>query len=306
MYKRLIVLGMLLHFAVQAPAQVSIGVGFQTDSLNISLSSYPNLVRVPGYPVYYAAGMNSNYFFYDGMYWVYEGDRWYSSTWYNGPWMVVAPEFIPLYLLRVPVRYYRHPPAFFGGWQANSPPRWGDHWGHDWAQRRTGWDRWNHRAMPAPAPLPSYQRKYSGDRYPSRDQQPLLQRRNYRHEARDPLVRQQSRAAPAKKQFEPDQRSRQSSQPGKNPESTAARPNPRPSARPNAPAAQPAHRARDNPQPQHEPNRGNLHPQAAANPQHGPPSNENRSAPGQRESGQRSGPAREHTNTDERGPGGRR
>ena len=184
MRKQLIIFGMLLHFAMPAPAQVNFSFGFQADNLSISLSSYPNLVRVPGYPVYYASGLNSNYFFYDGMYWVFETNRWYSSSWYNGPWMAVDPDFVPLYLLRVPVRYYRSPPAFFVGWQANSPPRWGDHWGNDWAQRRSGWNRWNHKAMPAPAPLPTYQRKYSGDSYPSRDQQPILQKRNYRHEAR--------------------------------------------------------------------------------------------------------------------------
>jgi hypothetical protein len=60
----------LLHFAAPAPAQVSFGFGFQTDNISISLSTYPNLVRVPGYPVYYASGLNSNYFFYDGLYWV--------------------------------------------------------------------------------------------------------------------------------------------------------------------------------------------------------------------------------------------
>ena len=48
------------------------------------------------------------------------------------------------------------------GWRADAPPRWGDHWGNDWQQRRSGWDRWDHRIAPAPAPLPVYQRRYSG------------------------------------------------------------------------------------------------------------------------------------------------
>ena len=47
---------------------------------------------MPGYPVYYAPRINSNYFFYDGMYWVYQRDNWYASSWYNGPWGLVAPE----------------------------------------------------------------------------------------------------------------------------------------------------------------------------------------------------------------------
>lgn len=206
MRKQLIAFGILLHFAVPVTAQVNFGMDMQMDNVSISLSTYPDMVRVPGYPVYYASGLNSNYFFYDGMYWIFETDRWYSSNWYNGPWASVDPEFVPLYLLRVPVRYFRRPPAFFVGWQANSPPRWGEHWGNTWAKQRAGWDRWNRRAMPAPAPLPTYQRKYFGDRYPSRDQQPILQKRNYRHEARDPLVRQQSNGPG--KNAEPPQRGR--------------------------------------------------------------------------------------------------
>jgi len=238
MRKQLIILGILLHFAAPAPAQVSFGFGFQADNISISLTTYPNLVRVPGYPVYYASGLDSNYFFYDGLYWVFETDRWYSSSWYNGPWMMVDPEYIPVYLLRVPVRYYRRPPAFFVGWQANSPPRWGDHWGNDWAQHRSGWDRRDRRAMPAPAPLPTYQRKYSGDRYPSRDQQPILQQRNYRHEARDPLVRQHSEAArPTRSQPESGQRERPEVQQRSNPERPPAAARPLPSVRHDAPEA---------------------------------------------------------------------
>ena len=129
----------------------------------------------PGYPVYYAPQVNSNYFFYDGMYWVYQRDNWYASSWYNGPWGLVAPEAVPLYVLRVPVRYYRQPPAYFRGWRADAPPRWGEHWGNAWEQSHSGWDNWNRSAAPAPAPLPVYQRQYSGNRYPRVEQQQVLQ-----------------------------------------------------------------------------------------------------------------------------------
>jgi hypothetical protein len=96
---------------------------------------------------------------------------------------------VPVYLLRVPVRYYRHPPAYFRGWQPNAPPRWGEHWGRDWEQRRAGWDRWNRAAVPKPAPLPTYQRRYSGDRYPRADEQHALNNRNYSYRPRDTMVR---------------------------------------------------------------------------------------------------------------------
>jgi hypothetical protein len=93
-------------------------------------------------------------------------DAWYVSSWYAGPWYVVEPYDVPVYLLRVPVRYYHHPPPYFRAWRGDLPPRWGERWGRDWEVRRSGWDRWDHRQVPRPAPLPVYQRSYAGDRYP--------------------------------------------------------------------------------------------------------------------------------------------
>ena len=186
-----IALGIVLSSAATSFAQVSIGVSFPNVSIGINLPVYPELVRVPGYPVYYAPRLDANFFFYDSMYWVYQDDNWYASSWYNGPWGLVSPEYVPVFILRIPVRYYRQPPAYFFGWRSEAPPRWGDHWGRDWEQHRRGWDRWDRRAAPAPAPLPAYQRQYSGDRYPQQvEQQHELQKRNYRYQPRDPVVRQ--------------------------------------------------------------------------------------------------------------------
>ena len=183
----LIVLWMLLCSITSAAAQVSVSIG-------IDLPVYPQLVVVPGYPVYYAPQVNSNYFFYDGMYWVYAADNWYASSWYNGPWELVDPEAVPLFVLRVPVRYYRRPPAYFNGWRAEASPRWGDHWGNAWVQQHGGWDTWNRSAVPAPAPLPVYQRQYSGNRYPRAEQQQALQTQNYRYQPHDPVVQQHYQA----------------------------------------------------------------------------------------------------------------
>jgi hypothetical protein len=186
----LVVLSMLLCPLTSAAAQVSFEIGLPNVSIGINLPVYPRLVRVPGYPVYYAPGVDSNYFFYDGMYWVYQGDSWYASSWYNGPWALVAPQAVPVFVLRVPVRYYRQPPVYFRDWRRDAPPRWGEHWGNDWEQRRSGWDRWNRKVAPPPAPLPVYQRQYSGNRYPQAEQQPTLHGQRYRYQPRDATVQQ--------------------------------------------------------------------------------------------------------------------
>ena len=85
----------------------------------------------------------------------------------------------PYYVLRVPVRYYRRPPQYFRGWSHDEPPRWGQYYGAQWEQERHGWDTWNRKSAPPPAPLPVYQRQYSGDRYPRYEQQPVIRSQYY-------------------------------------------------------------------------------------------------------------------------------
>ena len=189
---RSIVLGTALTLGVMsAPhAQVSIGIATPNISIGINVPTYPTMTVIPGYPVYYAPQVDANYFFYDGLYWVYANDNWYSSYWYNGPWTLVAPVYVPVYVLRVPVHYYRVAPVYFRGWRPDAAPRWGERWGHDWEQRRSGWDRWDRSAAPRAAPLPTYQRQYAGERYPQREQQVVLQDRNYHYQPRDNLVRE--------------------------------------------------------------------------------------------------------------------
>ncbi len=194
------VCALLLGSASYAETQFNIGVSIPGVNIGISSPDYPQFERVPNYPVYYAPRAQTNFFFYDGLYWVYQQDNWYASSWYDGPWYTVAPRAVPLYVLRIPVRYYRHPPEYFNGWRRDAPPRWGEHWGNDWERQRSGWDRWERGAAPPPAPLPSYQRQYSGERYPRVEQQQQdLHGRNYRYQARDADVRPQrpeSRPAP--------------------------------------------------------------------------------------------------------------
>jgi len=184
-----VLLGVLCSVS-PAAAQVSIGIGLPSVSIGINLPVFPELVVVPNYPVYYAPRGNVNLFFYDGLYWAYQGDEWYSSSWYNGPWGLVGPEYVPAFILRVPVRYYRQPPVAWVGWRSEAPPRWGERWGHDWEQRRSGWDRWDRGARLAPAPLPVYQRQYTGDRYPRVEQQRVLERERYSYQPQDSGVRQ--------------------------------------------------------------------------------------------------------------------
>ncbi len=221
---------LLSLFPVTAHAQVSI---------SISVDTYPTLVQVPGYPVYYDPQLNSNYFFYDGLYWVFAGDTWYASSWYNGPWQVIGPQSVPLFVLRVPVTYYRAPPAYFRGWQGDAPPRWGEHWGQGWEAQHAGWDRWDRQAVPPPAPLPVYQRQYVGASYPrAPEQQQALRTENYHYQPRE-VVAQQQYQAPNAAHSNAAARQQPAPQPKQAPaaQHAAVNPAPAPSQHPQTPSS---------------------------------------------------------------------
>ncbi len=189
----------LMVASARAEASVNVGIGLPGVSIGINVPEYPNLVPIPGSPVYYAPGVTSNYFFYDGLYWAYVENNWYASTWYNGPWSLETSEEIPLFLLRVPVRYYPKPPEHFRGLRADDPPRWGEYWGHAWEEHRPDWKEANRPA----APLPEYQRKYSGEQYPHAvEQQHAIRRQNYKEYQPREAVTQRHFAGPQVKDRE--------------------------------------------------------------------------------------------------------
>ncbi len=203
-----IALSLLLYPATPARAAIDVSIGIH---LGVNVPVYPRLTLIRGYPVYYAPNLHLNYFFYDGWYWVFHNDHWYASSWYNGPWHWVEPEYVPWAILRIPVRYYRRPPTYFYGWRPASPPHWNERWGRDWEKRHEGWDRRDPRSVPRPAPLPDYQRNYSGRNYPGDMQrQDRIRSDKYRYQPRDSTTRQLNRPErpePRVEQFNPQRRS---------------------------------------------------------------------------------------------------
>jgi hypothetical protein len=134
---------------------------------------------IPESPVYFAPGVDSNYFVHDGLFWDYYNDGWYSSVWYNGPWAYVDPVYVPTYILWVPIRYYRRPPAHFRHWHPQRPPRWAEHWGPDWQRRHNAVFGGRAHAT-ARAPLPVYQRQFTRHNYPRPAQQAAIHAQHQR------------------------------------------------------------------------------------------------------------------------------
>jgi len=175
----------VLVTAMTAQAQIGVHIG-------VDLPVFPRLAVVPGYPVYYAPAVRANYFFYDGLFWVFNVDDgyWYSSSWYNGPWVVVEPVYVPQPVLVIPYRYYRVRPVYWGGWAFDRPPRWDVYWGADWVARRRGWDHWDRGRRWVAAPLPLFERQYERGRYPSPARQVTIYNEHYHYSPQDVHVRE--------------------------------------------------------------------------------------------------------------------
>ena len=110
----------LIALVVVAPAVAQAQVQVHVD-IGIRLPAPPRLIVVPQVPdVRYVAAPAApgNLFFYNGQYWAFASGGWYVSGGYNGPWVVVAPEFVPRPVLFVPVRYYHVPPGHWKKWAA--------------------------------------------------------------------------------------------------------------------------------------------------------------------------------------------
>jgi hypothetical protein len=118
--------------AVPAQAQVHVDIG-------INLPGPPQWAVIPGLPVYYAPAASADVFQYGRQYYAFANGGWYVGPGYNGPWIVVAPPYVPAPLLRVPVRYYHVPPGHWREWRHDEPPRWEHEYGHDWDRQRVGW-----------------------------------------------------------------------------------------------------------------------------------------------------------------------
>jgi hypothetical protein len=184
--KRLLLSALLLvSIALPAAAQ-------EYYDIDVDLPAYPEMQAIPESPVYYAPGVDSNYFYYDGLYWDYNNDGWYASPWYNGPWSYVDPVYVPTYVLWVPIAYYHRPPHYFRGWRPNGPPHWAQHWGNDWQRRHNEAYRGNTNANIARAPLPRYQQQYTRQNYPRAvTQQAAIHNQHFNYQPRETIARQQ-------------------------------------------------------------------------------------------------------------------
>lgn len=93
-----------------ADVRVGVNIGVPAPPV-IVLPAPPQLVVVPGTPVYYAPSLSVNFFAYGGRYYTLHDGAWFVATKHGGPWTLVPVERVPRPVLGVPVAYYKVPPG---------------------------------------------------------------------------------------------------------------------------------------------------------------------------------------------------
>ncbi len=136
--KRMVVFAGIVVAALAGPAVMPVPV--QADSVSIGVNivspppppppayvveAPPQLVVVPGTPVYYAPSLNVNFFAYGGRYYTHHKGAWFVATTYSGPWTFIAVERVPQPVFAVPVAYYKVKPGHMK--KGGGPPPWAGH-----------------------------------------------------------------------------------------------------------------------------------------------------------------------------------
>ncbi len=93
-------------------------------TLSVSFGSAPRWSNINGTSVqmvYGSARPDYDVFRYDGNYYAYSGDRWYSSSRESGRFTLIEERSVPTEFSRVPPGQWRHYPAAWGN-RNNNPP----------------------------------------------------------------------------------------------------------------------------------------------------------------------------------------
>jgi hypothetical protein len=97
--------------AVADSVSIGVNIGAPPPPPPMVFAAPPQLVVIPGSPVYYAPGVSVNFFFHSGRYYTFHDGAWFFATKHNGPWAFIKPTHVPAPVLGVPVAYYKIPPG---------------------------------------------------------------------------------------------------------------------------------------------------------------------------------------------------
>lgn len=97
--------GALLIPCGMKEASAGVNVNINLGPPPIVVARPPEVVMIPGLPIYFVPNLDIDVFFYNGYWWSPRGGYWYRSRAYNGPWRGIDRRYVPAPLFRVPRDY---------------------------------------------------------------------------------------------------------------------------------------------------------------------------------------------------------
>ncbi|MEW6713782.1 MAG: hypothetical protein AB1306_01660 [Nitrospirota bacterium] len=88
----------------------SIGINIGAPPRQVVVSGSPALYSIPGTPVYYVPEVSRQIYFYSNNWYRLYNGYWYRASFYNGPWIFLQPESLPVVFTDLSPAYYIYPP----------------------------------------------------------------------------------------------------------------------------------------------------------------------------------------------------
>ena len=137
--KRVVVSAVLFLLVLSLPVFAAVSVDVKVSLPHIELRVPPVLVVVPGTYVYAAPDVPADLVFYQGFWWRPYGGAWYRSNEYNGAWVAMPAQAVPVPVRNLPPNWKQVPPGYermpYGQVKQNWPV---------W-ERERHWDKAEHR-----------------------------------------------------------------------------------------------------------------------------------------------------------------
>jgi hypothetical protein len=106
-------LGIIGFFAMLAvvlcasPGDAGVDVNINIGLPVVVVAGPPEMIVIPQTMVYFAPDVEAQLFFSAGFWWTPHRGRWFRSRAYNGPWVRMAPRYVPAEFGRLPRDYRR-------------------------------------------------------------------------------------------------------------------------------------------------------------------------------------------------------
>jgi hypothetical protein len=109
--KKIIIPALLFLLVLSLPAAAGVAVEVKIPLPRLVINTPPVLVVIPGTYVYAAPDIEADLIFYQGFWYRPYGGHWYRSDDYNGRWVAVSAQAVPVPLTRLPPDWKRVPPG---------------------------------------------------------------------------------------------------------------------------------------------------------------------------------------------------